>query len=147
MLGRVLRDPDGIEGPPGEAAGLGLLDLETTLSGKKRLERARGVTFDGVPFEGYEMHLGRTEGPDCDHAFAVFDNGSREGAVSSNGQVFGTYVHGLFADDRQRAAWLARFAAGPTQIRYDNQIDDILDEFAAHLEAHADIDRLLTLSR
>lgn len=147
MLGRALRDPDGIEGPPGEAAGLGLLDLETTLSGKKRLERARGVTFDGVPFEGYEMHLGRTEGPDCDHAFAVFDNGAREGAVSPNGQVFGTYVHGLFADDRQRAAWLARFAAGPTQIRYDNQIDDILDEFAAHLEAHADIDRLLTLSR
>ena len=82
MLGRVLRDPDGIEGPPGEAEGLGLLDLETTLSDEKRLERARGVTFDGVPFEGYEMHLGRTEGPDCDHPFAVFENGTREGAVS-----------------------------------------------------------------
>lgn len=147
MLGRVLRDPDGIEGAPGEAEGLGLLDVNTTLSAEKRLEPAHGVTFDQVRFEGYEMHMGRTEGPDCARSFAVLEDGATDGAVSANGKVFGTYVHGLFTDDRQRAAWLERFAAGPLQIGYDDQIDAILDEFATHLEAHVDVDRLLTLSR
>lgn len=157
MLGRVLRDPDGIEGQPGEADGLGLLDVETTLSGEKRLEPARGATFDGVPFTGYEMHMGHTEGPDTARAFARLDNGTLEGAMAgegqasggkvSGGQVFGTYVHGLFADDRQRAAWLARFAAGPARIRYEDQVDAVLDDLAAHLEAHVDIDRLLTRAR
>lgn len=147
MLGRVLRDPDGLEGPPGEAEGLGLLDIETTLSGEKRLEPVRGITFDSVPFEGYEMHMGRTDGPDCARPFASLADGTTEGAISRNGTVYGTYVHGLFASDPQRSAWLARFAAGTAQIRYDDQIETILDGLAAHLEAHVDIDRLLTLSR
>ncbi|MEJ2516588.1 MAG: cobyric acid synthase [Methyloceanibacter sp.] len=147
MLGRVLRDPEGIEGPPGEAEGLDLLDIETTLSEEKRLEPASGHTFDGVPFEGYEMHMGRTKGPDCARAFARLDTGFQDGAIAANRQVYGTYVHGLFADDRQRAAWLKRFSGGPTQIRYDEQIDAVLDDLAAHLEDHVDIDRLLTLCR
>jgi len=147
MLGRVLRDPVGIEGPPGEAEGLGLLDIETTLSGEKRLEPVHGVTFDNVPFEGYEMHMGRTEGADCARPFASLADGTEEGAISRDGKVFGTYVHGLFAGDPQRSAWLARFAAGTAQIRYDDQIETVLDGLAAHLEAHVDIDRLLTLSR
>ena len=147
ILGRVLRDPDGIEGPPGEAEGLGLLDIETSLSGQKRLEPVRGTTFDSVPFEGYEMHMGRTEGPDCARPFASLADGTTEGAISRDGRVYGTYVHGLFASDPQRSAWLARFAAGTAQIRYDDQIETILDGLAAHLEAHVDIERLLTLSR
>jgi len=147
MLGRTLRDPEGLEGAPGRAEGLGLLDVETTLSGEKHLERANGVTFDGVPFTGYEMHMGVTSGPDCTRGFAARDDGTLEGAMSRDGTVFGTYVHGLFADDRQRAAWLARFAAGHAQIRYEESVDEILDRLAAHLEAHVDIDRLLTLSK
>ena len=67
--------------------------------------------------------------------------------MSADGRVVGTYVHGLFADDRQRAAWLARFDAGPAQISYESSVDAILDRLAAHLEAHIDVDRLLTLSR
>ncbi|ODS02730.1 cobalamin biosynthesis protein CobQ [Methyloceanibacter marginalis] len=147
MLGRVLHDPDGIEGPPGTAQGLGLLDVETTLSSEKRLEPARGTTFDGAPFSGYEMHMGVTDGPDCVRTFATLETGTPEGAMSADGRVIATYVHGLFADDRQRAAWLARFAAGAPQIAYEASVDEILDRLAAHLVAHVDIDTMLTLSR
>jgi adenosylcobyric acid synthase len=147
MLGRKVHDPDGIEGPPGTAAGLGLLDVETTLSGEKRLEPAEGTTLKVVPFAGYEMHMGVTEGADCARPFARLADGSAEGAVSADGRVIGTYIHGLFAIDRQRSAWLKRFAPGGAAIAYDALIEETLDKLAAHLAAHIDVDRLLTLLR
>ena len=147
MLGRKVHDPDGIEGPRGTAAGLGLLDVETTLSGEKRLEPVAGATSDGAPFTGYEMHMGVTEGADCARPFARLADGSAEGAVSADGRVIGTYIHGLFADDSQRSAWLKRFAPGGAAIAYDALIEETLDKLAAHLAAHIDVDRLLTLSR
>jgi adenosylcobyric acid synthase len=91
--------------------------------------------------------MGVTAGPDCTRPFAQLADGSPEGAVSADGQVIGTYVHGLFADDRQRAAWLARFACGSATIAYDELIERTLDALAAHLAAHLDLDRLLTLAR
>jgi adenosylcobyric acid synthase len=147
MLGRSIADPAGIEGPPATAAGLGLLDVATTLSNAKRLEPVRGKTRDGIPLCGYEMHMGVTEGPDCARWFAQLDDGSVDGAVSADGRVMGTYIHGLFADDRQRAAWLERFAAGRNSVAYDDSIERALDAFAAHLAAHIDLDRLLKLAR
>jgi adenosylcobyric acid synthase len=147
MLGRTIADPGGIEGPPATVEGLGLLDVDTTLSAEKRLEPVRGTTRDGMPFSGYEMHMGVTEGRDCARPFARLGDGSPEGAISADGRVIGTYVHGLFADDRQRAAWLGRFAAGPANIAYEDQIERTLDALAAHLDAHVDLDRLLKLAR
>ncbi len=147
MLGRTIRDPLGLEGSIGASDGLGLLDVETTLTGDKRLERVQGVTSDGIPVCGYEMHMGLTEGPDRSRPFARLSDGSPEGAVSPDGRVVGTYIHGLFTDDRQRSAWLRRFAAGGAAISYDGLIDETLDRLAAHLEAHIDIDRLLSLAR
>jgi adenosylcobyric acid synthase len=147
MLGRSVADPGGIEGPPATVDGLGLLDVATTLSDDKRLEPVSGTTSDDVPFSGYEMHMGVTEGNDRVRPFARLADGSPEGAISADGRVIGTYVHGLFADDRQRAAWLARFAAGPVNVAYDDQIERTLDALAAHLAAHIDLDRLLTLAR
>jgi adenosylcobyric acid synthase len=147
MLGRTIADPDGAEGPPGKVDGLGMLDVTTTLSSEKRLEPAGGTTNDGAPFAGYEMHMGVTEGPDRARPFARFTDGTPDGAVSGDGRVIGTYIHGLFADDRQRAAWLARFSAGPACIAYDDLIEQTLDALAAHLSAHIDLDRLLKLSR
>jgi len=146
MLGRTIADPGGIEGPPAAVEGLGLLDVATMLSDEKRLEPARGTTDDGTPFAGYEMHIGKTEGPDCASPFARLGDGSPEGAVSPDGRVIGTYMHGLFADDRQRAAWLARFQ-GKTSIAHDALVERTLDALAAHLAAHLDLDRLLTLAR
>ena len=147
MLGRAIRDPLGLEGPASTAEGLGLLDVETILSSDKRLEPVHGATGDGIPFSGYEMHMGATDGPDRARPFARLADGSSEGAVSPDGRVIGTYIHGLFVDDRQRSAWLTRFAAGRTAISYDTLVDDTLDRLAAHLAAHIDLDRLLTLSR
>ena len=147
MLGRAIRDPLGLEGPASTAEGLGLLDVETILSSDKRLEPVHGATGDGIPFSGYEMHMGVTDGPDRARPFARLADGSSEGAVSPDGRVIGTYIHGLFVDDRQRSAWLSRFAAGRTAISYDTLVDDTLDRLAAHLAAHIDLDRLLTLSR
>jgi len=147
MLGRAIADPAGLEGPPGRVDGLGLIDVETTLSDEKRLEPVCGTTSDGVPFSGYEMHMGVTEGPDRARPFAKLADGSPEGAVSADGRVIGTYVHGLFADDRQRAAWLGRLAGGPAGIAYDALVERTLDALADHLAAHIDLDRLLTLAR
>jgi adenosylcobyric acid synthase len=146
MLGRRLADPDGMEGPAATVDGLGLLDVTTTLSPQKRLEPVRGTSEDGAPFAGYEMHIGVTQGPDCTRPFARLLDGTPEGAMSADGRVVGTYVHGLFADDRQRAGWLERFAATAT-IRYDDLVERTLDALAAHLETHLHIDRLLTLAR
>jgi adenosylcobyric acid synthase len=147
MLGTSVADPAGVEGPPGSVAGLGLLDVKTTLSDDKRLEPVRGETSDGAPFSGYEMHMGVTEGADCARPFARLADGAAEGAVSPDGRVMGTYVHGLFADDRQRAAWLARFGAGQARIAYDDSVERTLDALAAHIAAHVDLDRLLSLAR
>ena len=146
MLGRSIADPEGIEGPPAKVEGLGLVDVATTLSGEKRLEPVRGVSNDGAPFTGYEMHMGITEGPDRARPFARLADGSAEGAVSADGRIIGTYVHGLFADDGQRAAWLSRFG-GTATIAYDSLVENTLDALAAHLAAHLDLDRLLKLAK
>ena len=147
MLGRTVRDPHGVEGRAGGAHGLGLLDVETLLTADKRLEPVHGTTSDAIPFSGYEMHMGLTEGPDRARPFARLSNGSLEGAVSADGRVSGTYIHGLFADDRQRSAWLRRFGIGQTAIAYEALVDGTLDRVAGHLSAHIDLDRLLSLSR
>jgi adenosylcobyric acid synthase len=147
MLGRTIADPQGFEGPPGKVDGLGLLDVETVLTGEKRLAAAFGATADGTPFTGYEMHMGVTDGPDRVRPFAQLAGGGHEGACSADGRVFGTYIHGLFADDAQRSAWLTRLNAGPAEIAYDDLIEATLDRLAAHIAQHVDLDRLLSLSR
>jgi adenosylcobyric acid synthase len=146
MLGRAIQDPAGIEGPPGVAEGLGLLDVETVLSDEKRLEPVRGDT-GGIPFSGYEMHMGVTAGPDCARPFARLSDGAPEGAVSADGRVIGTYIHGLFGNDPQRAAWLAQLGAGPSAIAHDPLVESTLDRLAAHIAAHIDVENILKLAR
>jgi adenosylcobyric acid synthase len=147
MLGRSIADPAGIEGPPGQVDGLGLLAVDTTLKDDKRLVPVSGTTTDGTTFSGYEMHIGVTEGADRERPFARLADGSAEGAISADGRVIGSYVHGLFADDRQRTAWLTQLAAGPAAIAYDELVESTLDGLAAHVAAHVDLDRLLALAR
>lgn len=146
MLGRRIFDPDGIEGPPDSVEGLGLLDVETVLQTDKRLEAVTGTSFDGVNLTGYEMHVGRSAGPDCARPFAAI-NCKSDGASSANGRVWGTYLHGVFADDQQRSAWLTRLGGAASGLDYEAGVDDVLDRLAAHMEKHLDLDALLTLSR
>jgi adenosylcobyric acid synthase len=147
MLGRTIADPDGIEGPPGRVEGLGLLEVDTVLSGDKRLVAVTGTTFDQAPFAGYEMHVGRSAGPAADRPFAVLSDGSADGAVDPSGRIAGTYVHGLFADDRQRAARLSALGGGGSDLAYEARIEETLDALAAHAETHLDIDGLLATAR
>jgi len=142
MLGRTVADPDGVEGPAGSEAGLGLLDVETVLTGDKTLTEVTGMSADGAPFHGYEMHVGRTTGPDCARPLLTFADGRPDGATSADGGIRATYVHGLFADDRQRAVWL-----GGTGIEYEAEVERVLDALAEHLARHIDLDRLLSLAR
>jgi adenosylcobyric acid synthase len=144
MLGQSVADPLGIEGPPGAADGLGYLPVATRLTGDKRLSPVAGRAA-GAPFRGYEMHMGETTG--AARPFATFDDGRVDGAISADGRVYGCYVHGLFADDRQRAALLARFGAASDGASYEDGQEAALDAIAAHMEAHVDLDRLLTIAR
>ena len=152
MLGRSIADPHGVEGEAGSVAGLGLLDVETALAGDKTLRTVTGRTADNVPLSGYEMHVGVTEGADCARPFALLDDGTgggqrRDGAVSPDGRVAGTYLHGLFSDDAQRAAWLRRLGGAAAGIDYEQGVEEALDALAAHLEAHLDVERLLSLAQ
>ena len=148
MLGRRVADPDGVEGPPGAVAGLGLLDVNTVLSGEKRLAPARGVlTPTGARFEGYEMHIGTTSGTATERPLVRFDDRRTDGAISQDGRVCGTYVHGLFAADAARGAWLAALGAPPAPLHYEAMVEDALDRLAQHIEQYVDVTRLLSLAR
>ncbi|MBC9209851.1 cobyric acid synthase [Roseomonas aerophila] len=148
MLGRRIADPDGSEGPPGEVRGLGLLAVDTILSGSKRLEAVRGESIaDGVAFAGYEMHIGTTTGPDTARPVLRLGDGRPDGASSADGRVVGTYAHGLFGHDAQRAAWLARLGTTAAPRSHDAEVEATLDALAAHLEQHVDVDALIALAR
>ncbi|WP_245293293.1 cobyric acid synthase [Mongoliimonas terrestris] len=153
MLGRSIADPEGIEGPPGTVPGLGLLDVETVLTPVKALTRVGGRSLsDGVPLTGYEMHVGKTVGPDAGRPFAEIadtagDTGARpDGAVSADGAVVGTYLHGLFAGDDQRAAWLGRLGTA-SGLSYESAVEAAIDAVADGLEAHLAVDRLFAIAR
>jgi adenosylcobyric acid synthase len=148
MLGRMVSDPDRIEGPPGAVPGLGLLDVETVLAGDKTLRRCAGVSVAGeAPFHGYEIHVGQTSGPDAERPLLRFADGRPDGAVSPSGRVRGCYVHGLFNDDRQRSAWLDWIGAPSSQLDYERDVEATLDALAEHLERHLAVDELLAVAR
>ncbi len=146
MLGRSVADPDGIEGPPGTTPGLGLLEIDTVMTGDKRLTETRAThAATGREFRGYEIHIGRSDGPDRARPFAHVA-GEPEGAASPDGRIAGSYLHGMFRDDAFRAAWLAGFGVHSAG-RYDSTVEAVLDGLADHMEAHLDVTGLLALAR
>jgi adenosylcobyric acid synthase len=148
MLGRVVSDPDGIEGAPRSVAGLGLLDLETVMTGDKTLREVTGamVGLAAEPFAGYEMHVGATTGPASNRPFLRFADGTPDGAVSADGRVVGCYVHGLFALTAARSALVSSIGAAPSGVDHAAIVDAALDEIAATLEACLDIDALSSIA-
>ncbi|SIO55113.1 adenosylcobyric acid synthase (glutamine-hydrolysing) [Rhodovulum sp. ES.010] len=147
MLGRVVRDPDGIEGPAGETPGLGLLDIETTMTPEKRLvEIDARDALSGARVTGYEMHMGRTEGASLDRPWLRLD-GVDEGAVSADGRVMGAYLHGLFGADSFRRHWLTAMGGRASGLDYEAQVDAALNALADQLEHDLDLDALLALAR
>ncbi len=146
MLGRTIADPDGVEGRSEVVAGLGLLDVETAMSGDKTTTSVTGRhVASGETLVGYEIHLGRTAGRDCGRPFV--DLGGRgDGAHSADGLVAGTYVHGIFASDGFRRAWLAALGGRHSVFEYEAGVEATLDALAEHLEKHVDVERLLAIA-
>lgn len=146
MLGRRIADPGGVEGAPGETEGLGLLDIETVMTARKTLTRVAAVHVPtGAPLTGYEIHIGHSDGPGRALPFCLID-GTPEGAVSGDGRISGSYLHGMFADDRFRARFLPRLGAASV-AGYATGVERMLDELADHMEQHIDVDGLLALAR
>jgi adenosylcobyric acid synthase len=147
MLGRRVLDPDGVEGGVREADGLGMLDVETVMARQKTVRNtvARSARFD-TPLEGYEIHMGRTEGPDCLRPVAMVD-GAGEGATSPDGKVFGTYLHGLFTADAFRKEFLGSLGIRSAGADYRAIVESALDGIADGLEEHLDCEALLAAAR
>lgn len=147
MLGEIVEDPEGIEGPPGETPGLGLLDVVTRMTPDKHLTRKSAThTETGTPMQGYEIHIGKTAGPDCARPFANI-NGVPDGAISSNGKIMGSYLHGMFAGDEFRRAFLKQLGARPSELCYGAEVERALDQLAEHLEQHLDVEAILATAR
>lgn len=148
MLGTALADPDGIEGVSGVASGLGLIEIETVLAGEKRLSAAAGRELaSDQAVRGYEMHMGVSTGAGTMRPMLSLADGI-DGAVSANGQIMGCYLHGLFASDPFRHAFLDRLKRrSPSGVAYEDGIEATLDGLAAHLETHLDVDGLLAAAR
>jgi len=142
MLGHEISDPAGIESDAGRITGLGHLDVTTVMAPDKHLNLTHATYLPtGDPVEGYEIHIGKTTGPDCDRAWLQIGDRT-EGAASPDGRVRGAYLHGLFSSDRFRAAYLSEMGAPLSAQDYAGGVEDTLESLAAHLERHMNLDQL-----
>lgn len=144
MLGHTIADPDGIEGPPDTVAGLGLLDVHTVMSPRKQLALTQArEARSGAVVSGYEIHLGETTGTATPWVTVARRT---VGTLSDDSRIKGSYLHGLFADDAFRGAYLASLGAPAHEASYGATVETTLDSLAAHIEAHLDVDRILELA-
>ncbi len=177
MLGRAISDPLGLEGAAGRTmAGLGLLDVETELGAEKITRRVLAEhVATGELMKAYEIHLGRTDGPDCARPFARIKQGPdaqvehamharshrpaalkragsaqawrEDGAISGDGRIMGTYLHGAFGTDGFRRAFLAALGAQRFGESHARQVEEALDALAEHLARHMDLEQLYDLAQ
>jgi adenosylcobyric acid synthase len=147
MLGRTIADPLGLEGHRGTVVGLGLLEIDTVLGREKRLGYAEGIDLaTGASVRGYEMHLGNTTGPGLQRPMLRLI-GRPEGAVSADGRVAGSYLHGLFASDRFRCAFVESLGGSASGLAYEHLVETTLDALADHLERYLDLSALFAAAR
>ena len=145
MLGNRISDPHGIEGQVREIDGLGLLDVETIMEPEKIVRNvdAHSQLYDAA-LDGYEIHIGRTYGPDAIRSFSRIGDHD-DGAVSETGRVMGTYLHGVFGADQFRRQFLATLGVSSSGENYRAGIEMALDELADGLERCLNIDALFAL--
>ena len=118
--------------------GLGLLDVETVLVTQKTvLNREAKDARSGMSLSGYEIHMGRTNGPDTLSPMITLD-GKPDGAVSQDGRIRGCYMHGLFSTDEWRQDYLSSIGIKTDGMNYRQAVDDALDALADHLESVVD---------
>ena len=143
MLGRAIHDPLGIEGEPGSSAGLGLLEFDTTLAAEKQLRNVRGtLALEDAPVAGYEIHAGISAGPALQHPALQLERGP-DGAVSEDGQIFATYLHGLFESPQATDALLHWAGLGEASTPdYHARREADIDRLADAVEQHLDVVKL-----
>ena len=148
MLGRQINDPDGLDGPAGRTEGLGLLNVNTEMLPEKTLRKVTATHVKSkLAVSGYEIHLGKTTGEDCKQPFAYLDK-EPEGACSKDGRISGSYLHGLFSSDDFRNAFLENLGiSSDGDLKYEKNLDDVLDELAQHIEDQLDVDALLEVAQ
>ena len=95
----------------------------------------------GAKISGYEIHIGETRGPDCERNWLEI-KGNPEGACSLNGLVRGCYVHGLFAADQFRRAFVEELGTQSDGFSYDAVVEDTLERLANHLEEYLYVDAM-----
>ncbi|MBF6038274.1 cobyric acid synthase [Pseudomonas sp. P154a] len=140
MLGEHVHDPLGLEGAPGSSAGLGLLAFETQLEEEKQLRNVRGrLALEDAAVSGYEIHAGVTTGPALENAAVQLDDGRCDGAQSVDGQIFGTYLHGLFESPSACSA-LLRWAGlqNVQEVDYHALRERDIERLADLVEKHLD---------
>ncbi|MEW5904660.1 MAG: cobyric acid synthase [Pseudomonadota bacterium] len=147
MLGQAIHDPQGVEGEAGSSAGLGYLDLETTLQADKQLHNVQGVLAQsGAAVSGYEIHAGISRGAALQRPFAHLDDGRDDGAASADGQVMATYLHGVFESPAACAALLAWAGVqAPQHVDYRALRERHIERLADALETHLDMPYILRL--
>ena len=145
MLGKTIADPLGLESAAGESTGFGWLDFSTRLAAEKQLRNVSGSLLldGGVPVSGYEIHAGLSHGAALAHPSALLSGGP-DGAMSADGQIIGSYLHGLFESAAATRAVL-RWAglAAPVVSDHAARREAALDRLADTLEQHLDLTKLL----
>jgi len=145
MLGRLVHDPQGLEGPPGSTPGLGVLDVETTLESAKQLHNVSGhLALSGEPaMTGYEIHLGVTRGAGLAQAAVQLDDERSDGAISADNQIFATYCHGVFDHPQALSALLAWAGMQESEaVDFAARREADLDRLADSVEAALDWEKL-----
>ncbi|MFP6798668.1 MAG: cobyric acid synthase [Pseudomonas sp.] len=146
MLGTQIEDPHGLEGAAGSSPGLELLEFSTVLEPEKQLRNVRGqLCLENVPVSGYEIHAGVSTGAGLNAAVRL-DDGRNDGGLSADGQVLGTYLHGLFESSEACSA-LLRWAGlrEVQQVDYHALRERDIERLADLVEAHLDTAKLRTL--
>jgi adenosylcobyric acid synthase len=143
LLGKEIHDPEGIDGNPGSVKGLGLLNIETRMSAEKRTLQVNGICArSSTPVTGYEIHVGNSSGIDTQKPMTILE-GQPDGAISENGNVEGSYLHGMFSSNEFRRTWLNRLQQGIAgELDYEATVERELDLLADGLESALDVDAL-----
>ena len=152
MLGKKITDPMGIESSKKEIDGLGFLDVETILTSKKTLTSVVGKdTMFNTDISGYEIHIGKTTGADCNRPIIslVRDGEVKfDGASTHDGRIMGSYIHGIFASNSFRSAFLKNLGLKKEKsIDFNWEVENTLDKLADHLEKHINVNSLFKLAR
>ncbi|QLG91928.1 cobyric acid synthase [Pseudomonas yamanorum] len=147
MLGEQVHDPLGLEGPSGSSDGLGLFAFSTTLEEEKQLRNVRGrLLLEDAEVSGYEIHAGVTTGPALEHPLVALDGGRFDGAQSDDGQILGTYLHGVFETPAACGALLRWAGLEDVQtVDYHGLRERDIERLADLVERHLDTGLLLGL--